>query len=332
MSAISKAVASSTDMSPASLNAYLNGLNRSVSEEIALAGLYNLATASLSSANSNSAKRALASSNQSQLLDLQTPLKKRKFNFVADVAKSNDSAGQKSSSLNLSQESAQALNGAVNFGQSAGKEREIASEAGQFVPTIGDAGFQLGRTGDDAYTNPGHSLETNEVSVAKEERRREQRRISARNRRQSKRDHLQRAEFECNKLAITLQAYKMQLKALDSQQRVRIGRALGVVSRINRRPIWQEMMNAAHEKLVEEEKKRTAGVDLASRMRGKGPKEIRRERNRLSAKMSRLRKRVRLDFLQKTSINLKAQISCLEQHLNITSKEQSIAPNGDDSK
>ena len=92
------------------------------------------------------------------------------------------------------------------------------------------------------------------------------------------------------------------------------------------------MMNAAHEKLVEEEKKRTAGVDLASRMRGKGPKEIRRERNRLSAKMSRLRKRVRLDFLQKTSINLKAQISCLEQHLNITSKEQSIAPNGDDSK
>ena len=35
------------------------------------------------------------------------------------------------------------------------------------------------------------------------------------------------------------------------------------------------MMNAAHEKLVEEEKKRTAGVDLASRMRGKGPKEIR---------------------------------------------------------
>ena len=161
MSAISKAIASSTDMSPSSLNAYLNSLNRSVSEEIALAGLYNLATASLSSANSNSAKRALASSNQSQLLDLQTPLKKRKFNFVADVAKSNDSAGQKSSSLNLSQESAQALNGAVNFGQSAGKEREIASEAGQFVPTIGDAGFQLGRTGDDAYTNPGHSLETN---------------------------------------------------------------------------------------------------------------------------------------------------------------------------
>ena len=124
----------------------------------------------------------------------------------------------------------------------------------------------------------------------------------------------------------------MQLKALDSQQRVRIGRALGVVSRINRRPIWQEMMNAAHEKLVEEEKKRTAGVDLASRMRGKGPKEIRRERNRLSAKMSRLRKRVRLEFLQKTSINLKAQISCLEQHLSITSKEQPIAPNGDDSK
>eukprot|EP00944_MAST-04C_sp_MAST-4C-sp1_P008689 g8689.t1 len=324
-------------MSPSSLNSYLNSLNRSVSEEIALAGLYNLATASLSSANSrrennNSGKRAVASSNQTQLLDIQTPLKKRKFKFAADVVKGNDSAGQKSNSLNLSQESAQALYGAANFGHSAGQEHENVSEAGQFVPPIGDGRFPLGRTNSNAYTNPGHPLETNEVSVAKEERRREQRRISARNRRQSKRDHLQRAEFECNKLAITLQAYKMQLKALDSQQRVRIGRALGVVSRINRRPIWQEMMNAAHEKLVEEERKRTKGVDLASRMRGKGPKEIRRERNRLSAKMSRLRKRVRLEFLQKTSINLKAQISCLEQHLSITSKEQPIAPNGDDSK
>ena len=31
--------------------------------------------------------------------------------------------------------------------------------------------------------------------------------------------------------------------------------------------------------------------------------------------MSRLRKRVRLEFLEKTAINLKAQIDCLRQHL-----------------
>jgi len=328
MSAISNAIASGADMSPSSLNSYLNSLNRSVSEEIALAGLYNLATASLSTANSraenkNFPKRSLASSNQSRLHDLHPPLKKRKNLFTDNAINSGHGEGQKSNSQNLSQES--------SFGLSSGQAYEDGSEAGQFVPPAGSTNSNLTGSKVADYSHPDSSLETNEVSVAKEERRREQRRISARNRRQSKRDHLQRAEYECNKLAITLQAYKMQLKSLDSQHRIRIGRALGVVSRINRRPIWQEMMNAAHEKLVEEERTRTNGVDLASRMRGKGPKEIRRERNRLSAKMSRLRKRVRLDFLQKTSINLKAQISCLEQHLNITPKEQEIAPNSADS-
>ena len=48
---------------------------------------------------------------------------------------------------------------------------------------------------------------------------------------------------------------------------------------------------------------------------GNKPLDVRRERNRLSAKMSRLRKRVRLEFLEKTAINLKAQIDCLRQHL-----------------
>ena len=150
---------------------------------------------------------------------------------------------------------------------------------------------------------------------AKEERRREQRRISARTRRQNKRNILERAEFQCNRLGILQQAYKMQMKTLDAHVRIKIGRALGVISRINRRPVWQQMMKNAQDELQaaeEERRKRENGNKNAS---GNKSLDVRRERNRLSAKMSRLRKRVRLEFLEKTAINLKAQIDCLRQHL-----------------
>eukprot|EP00943_MAST-04B_sp_MAST-4B-sp1_P004336 g4336.t1 len=148
----------------------------------------------------------------------------------------------------------------------------------------------------------------------KEERRREQRRISARARRQNKRDHLERAEFECNRLGVLLQAYKLQLKPLDPQVRLRIGRSLGVLSRINRRPVWQQMMKNAQEQLRQEESKINKGMGL-NPLKGASAKDIRRERNRLSAKMSRLRKRVRLEYLEKTTRHLKSQILCLQQHL-----------------
>ena len=150
---------------------------------------------------------------------------------------------------------------------------------------------------------------------AKEERRREQRRISARTRRQNKRNLLERAEFECNRLGVLQQAYKMQMKTLDAHVRIKIGRALGVISRINRRPVWQQMMKNAQDELQaaeEERRKRENGNKNASEDK---PQDVRRERNRLSAKMSRLRKRVRLEFLEKTAINLRAQIDCLRSHL-----------------
>ena len=73
------------------------------------------------------------------------------------------------------------------------------------------------------------------------------------------------------------------------------------------------MENAQDELQAEEERrKRENGNNNAS---GDKPQDVRRERNRLSAKMSRLRKRVRLEFLEKTAINLRAQIYCLRQHL-----------------
>ena len=150
---------------------------------------------------------------------------------------------------------------------------------------------------------------------AKEERRREQRRISARTRRQNKRNLLERAEFECNRLGVLQQAYKMQMKTLDAHVRIKIGCALGVISRINRRPVWQQMMKNAQDELQaaeEERRKRENGNKNAS---GNKSLDVRRQRNRLSAKMSRLRKRVRLEFLEKTAINLRAQIDCLRQHL-----------------
>ena len=160
-----------------------------------------------------------------------------------------------------------------------------------------------------AYNN----AKIDEVS-SKEEHRREQRRISARTRRQNKRNVLERAEFQCNRLGVLQQAYKMQMKTLDAHVRIKIGRALGVISRINRRPVWQEMMKNAQDELQaeEERRKRENGNKNASEDK---PQDVRRERNRLSAKMSRLRKRVRLEFLEKTAINLKAQIDCLRQHL-----------------
>ena len=149
---------------------------------------------------------------------------------------------------------------------------------------------------------------------AKEEHRREQRRISARTRRQNKRNVLERAEFECNRLGVLQQAYKMQMKTLDAHVRIKTGRALGDISRIHRRPVWQQMMKNAQDELQaeEERRKRENGNKNAS---GNKPLDVRRERNRLSAKMSRLRKRVRLEFLEKTAINLRAQIDCLRQHL-----------------
>ena len=73
------------------------------------------------------------------------------------------------------------------------------------------------------------------------------------------------------------------------------------------------MKNAQDELQAEEERrKRENGNKNASEDK---PQDVRRERNRLSAKMSRLRKRVRLEFLEKTAINLKAQIDCLRSHL-----------------
>ena len=99
-------------------------------------------------------------------------------------------------------------------------------------------------------------------SSAKEEHRREQRRISARTRRQNKRNVLERAEFECNRLRVLQQAYKMQMKTLDAHVRIKAGRALGVISRIHRRPVWQQMMKNAQDELQaaeEERRKRENG-------------------------------------------------------------------------
>ena len=150
---------------------------------------------------------------------------------------------------------------------------------------------------------------------AKEERRREQRRISARTRRQNKRNVLERAEIECNRLGVLQQAYKMQMKTLDAHVRIKAGRALGVISRINRRPVWQQMMKNAQDELQAAEEERRKRENDNKNASGNKSLDVRRERNRLSAKMSRLRKRVRLEFLEKTAINLRAQIDCLRQHL-----------------
>merc|ERR1711998_249176 len=140
--------------------------------------------------------------------------------------------------------------------------------------------------------------------------RREQRRIYARTRRQHKRNVLERAEFECNRLGVLLQAYKMQMKTLDAHVRIKTDRALGDISRFYRRPVWQQMLKNAQDELQAEEERRKRENDNKNES-GNKPLDVLRERNRLSAKMSRLRKRVRLEFLEKTAINLRAQIDCL---------------------
>merc|ERR1711988_1548469 len=73
-------------------------------------------------------------------------------------------------------------------------------------------------------------------------------------------------------------------------------------------------MKNAQEQLRQEESKINKGMGL-NPLKGASAKDIRRERNRLSAKMSRLRKRVRLEYLEKTTRHLKSQILCLQQHL-----------------
>ena len=79
------------------------------------------------------------------------------------------------------------------------------------------------------------------------------------------------------------------------------------------------MMKNAQDELQAAEEERRKRENDNKNASGNKSLDVRRERNRLSAKMSRLRKRVRLEFLEKTAINLRAQIDCLRQHLGAVS-------------
>ena len=372
----------------------IQSINRVTSEELALAGLYNLATTNPTSGamslnsngviptpnrvipipssniaitcpnrnlNNSSSKKRKVSSSPSLLssdgASRISPPKKSKIAQLKNVTKSMNVAYLQEQQLQMQQQQQQQqfqnmiifqkmnqappnvvyqhLYGAVNNNfnntnnmyavqaqQQFFQQALLQANMANLPPNIATANLTTLPPG---YNLPpafnqqsNHVVAYNNAKIdelsAKEEHRREQKRIYARTRRQNKRNILERAEFECNRLGVLQQAYKMQMKTLDAHVRIKIGRALGVISRINRRPVWQQMMKNAQDELQAEEERRNRenGNKNAS---GNKSLDVRRQRNRLSAKMSRLRKRVRLEFLEKTAINLKAQIDCLRQHL-----------------
>ena len=151
-----------------------------------------------------------------------------------------------------------------------------------------------------------------------EMRRREQRRLSAQARREKKRNTLSFSEEENNKLSGKLDRIMLKLEEVEPERREKIKEALDSIGKRHRKPDYDAMLRDAKNKLMSEEEKEQT---KAPKPKAKGKisrtesENFRRERNRLSAKLSRLRKRIRLEYLRANVNFFEHQLQYLKEHL-----------------
>jgi hypothetical protein len=149
-------------------------------------------------------------------------------------------------------------------------------------------------------------------------RRREQRRLSAQARREKKRNTLSVSEDANNALKEKLDRVMSQMEGLEPKKRQAIEQALAAIAQREKRPDYTAMLMDAKEKLMNEE---DLEQPKASKPKPKGKvsrtesETFRRERNRLSAKLSRLRKRIRLEYLCASQNFIEHQLQYLREHL-----------------
>ena len=109
-----------------------------------------------------------------------------------------------------------------------------------------------------------------------------------------------------------------QMEGLEPKKRQAIEQALAAIAQREKRPDYTAMLMDAKEKLMNEE---DLEQPKASKPKPKGKvsrtesETFRRERNRLSAKLSRLRKRIRLEYLCASQNFIEHQLQYLREHL-----------------